>query len=116
MTGIGQDWHGLGRKARPIAFIGGLGLSAIAAIVLMLCAYFAGTAPRLPSTAAALETLKAGGGWPSPVASHPLDIRAAPLTAEASPTNVSLLPRSADPSEAPPIDISDLPPAEHHFR
>jgi hypothetical protein len=99
-------WLGL----RRTAFIGGLGLSAIAAIALLFAVYFSGTAPRLPSSAAALETLKTGGGWPPSVTAKTLDSNAAPSTAEA--TNVSLMPRSFDPSEAPPIDISDLPPPE----
>ena len=104
------------RHCGPAAFVGGLGLSAIAAAILMLSAYFAGTAPRLPSSAAALETLKTGDSWPPPVHARALDAPAAPLSAQASPTNMSLLPRSAPRAEAPPIDISDLPPRAPRFR
>ena len=110
MAGIDLTW----RRLQHTAFIGGLGLSVAAALVLMLAAYFAGTAPHLPGTAQALETLKTGGNWLAPVTTKTLDARAAPTTAQAA--NVSLLPRSPDASQAPPIEISDLPPPEHHIR
>ncbi|MGH6981230.1 MAG: hypothetical protein ACREFC_08485 [Stellaceae bacterium] len=128
MVDIGLDWRGMARNvscldwrsvARGLprgAFIAGLGLSAIAAVVLLLAAYFAGTAPRLPGSADALETLKTGGAWPPSVTARALDTRVAPTRAAASPHDMHLLPRSSDPSQAPPIDIKDLPPVEHHFR
>jgi len=136
MVGIGVDWRGLARGftnrdwhgvtnfnwhrvARSLpqgAFVGGLGLSAVAIIVLLLAAYFAGTAPHLPASAAALETLKTGGAWPPTVTTRTLGTHAAPSTASASPHDLRLLPHSVDPSQAPPIDVQDLPPVEHHFR
>ena len=102
-----------GAGVRQIAFVAGLGLSVAAALLLLSAAYFSGTAPRLPVSAAALETLKTGGSWPPTVTSTLLDSGAPPSTAQAN--NVSLLPRSLDPSEAPPIDISDLPPPERRM-
>lgn len=111
---VGIDPRGL--PLRQVAFVGGLGLSALAAFVLVLSAYFAGTAPHLPSTAEALETLKTSSAWPSPVTSRSLDTAAAPSSARVLVSDVRLLPRSPDAAEAPPIDISDLPPAEHRFR
>jgi hypothetical protein len=60
------------RGLSHLAFIFGLGLSALAAIMLFGIAYFAGTAPRLPPSAAALENLQTdGGNWP-PVHAQPL--------------------------------------------
>jgi hypothetical protein len=111
MIGTIARWQ----EMRHAAFVGGLGLSAIAATVLLLAAYFADTAPRLPSSAAALETLKTGGAWPPPVEARALDADLASQIARPSPTNVSLLPHSIDRSEAPPIDISDLPAPEHRM-
>lgn len=118
MTGFDLAWrrfYWTWRRIRPAAFIGGLGLSALAAAVLMLSAYFAGTAPHLPSPTA-LETLKTGEHWPPPIRSHSLDTGAAPSSAEAAPASISVIPLSADPSEAPPIDISDLPPPAARLR
>ncbi len=112
MIGIDVRWPQL----RHVAFVGGLCLSALAALVLLLSAYFAGTAPHMPSTAEALETLKTGSGWPAPVTSRSLGANGALSSLRVSSSDVSLLPRSADPSEAPPIDISDLPPAVHRLR
>lgn len=116
MIGLGVHWRDVGRGTWHFAFIGGLGLSALAAVILLLSIYFAGTAPRLPASAAALETLKTGGAWPPPVSVRSLDRGAPPTAAQASPTNVSLLPRSTDPSQEPPIDLSDLPPPERPGR
>lgn len=110
------DWERLARGLPHGAFIGGLGLSAVAAAALLLAVYFAGTAPRLPDSAAALETLKTGGAWPPAVTAHTLDTGALPSSASAAPGDLHLLPHSSDPSEAPPIDVQDLPPVEHHFR
>src|SRR6185312_1702594 len=128
MVGMGLDWHDvargfssfdwkrLGRRLPHGAFIGGLGLSAVAIIVLLLSADFAGTAPPLPASAEALETLKTGGAWPPAVTAHTLGARAVPTTAAASPRDLHLLPHAPDPSQAPPIDVQDLPPVEHHLR
>jgi hypothetical protein len=113
MTDMAPTWlwmHRRWRRWQPAAFIGGLGLSVIAGIVLVLSAYFAGTAPRLPTNAAALESLKTSGSWPPPVRVRSLNADAPPSSAQASPNNLGLLPHSADPADAPPIDISDLPP------
>lgn len=119
MSDITATWlrvHRTWRRFRSIAFVGGLGLSAIAAAVLVLSAYFAGTAPRLPGSAAALETLKTGGSWPPPAQARSLDADVAPSSAQASPNNLRLLPQSPSPSEAPPIDIADLPPLAARIR
>jgi hypothetical protein len=102
---------------RHAAFIGGLGLSAIAGAALLSAAYFAGTAPHLPASAAALSVLKSGeGAWPPAVTRRALDTTRAPTTAMASPTNISLLPHSISRSEASPIEVTDLPPPEPHIR
>lgn len=118
MTDFAPTWLSIRRtwrRLRPAAFIGGLGLSAIAGIVLVLSAYFAGTAPRLPSDAGALEILKTADSWPQPVRSRVLDATA-PSSVEASPVTMSLLPHSDNPADAPPIDISDLPPPAPRLR
>ncbi|HEX4114099.1 MAG TPA: hypothetical protein VH020_16320 [Stellaceae bacterium] len=95
-------WH--------LAFIGGLGLSAIVIVALFFVAYFAGTAPHVPRSAAALETLEPpGDSWVAPVQAKPLDNAASAKPTHAAPTKLSALPHAAD----PPIDISDLPPPEH---
>jgi hypothetical protein len=96
------------------AFIGGLGLSAIAIVALFFVAYFAGTAPHVPKAAAALETLRPpGNSWVPPVQAQSLHDGSAAQPVAASPTKLSALPHSTDPSQAPPIDISDLPPPDH---
>jgi hypothetical protein len=99
---------------RQIVFIGGLGLSAVALVILVCVAYFAGTAPHVPK-AAALETLRPPDrNWIPPVGAEPLDAAAASRSIHAAPDpELSGLPHAADPSQAPPIDISDLPPPDH---
>lgn len=100
-----------------MAFVGGLGLSAIVIVVLCCLAYFAGTAPQVPRSATALETLRPpDDGWLPPVEAKPLDNAAMPLHANAAPRQASILPRSTGPSQAPPIDISDLPPPDRSWR
>lgn len=81
-------------------------------VALFLVAYFAGTAPLVPRSAAVLETLRApGDDRVAPVVAKPLD--SAPAHPAAAPAQPSGRPRSLDPSQAPPIDLSDLPPPEH---
>ena len=109
MTGIASAW----RRWRPTAFIGGLGLSGLAAIVLILAMYFSNTAPRLPSSIEALETLSTSRSWVRAVSVRPLN-RAAPVTAAATPQNLGLVRHAPTSSDGPPIDISDLPPPNRH--
>jgi hypothetical protein len=92
------------RRWRHAAFMGGLGLSALAAMILLLSAYFAGTAPHLPNDVAALETLRTSGDM-SPISARPLDTSDASSNAEASSGRVP--PEPNDPSRRP-IDISDV--------
>jgi hypothetical protein len=95
------------------AFVGGIGLSAVAAAGFVLTAYFAGTAPHLPASTAALENPSANRAWPAPVQSRPLDVTPAAAVLRSTPTPT---PRAADPSAAPPIDLADLPPPDRSTR
>jgi|SRR5665213_760121 len=109
--GLGH-WPGLWHWT----FIGGLGLSALAAAILLAIAYFAGTAPRLPPSAAALEDLQTDrGSWP-PIHVQPLGGAGEPAAIEVSAISFRLMPHASDPSEVPPIDLSDLPPPERSPR
>ncbi len=93
--------HDLGR----IVFLSGAGLSLVAIAGIALGAYFAGTAPRLPASAAALEILAPPNDhWPPPVKSVAVATRVARTdVASAAP----VLPSAGDP---PPIDARELPP------
>jgi hypothetical protein len=98
---------------RPLlhqAFLGGIGLSVIAALSLVLAAYFAGTAPRLPATAAALESPTTNRVWPAQGQTSPLDVT--PAAAVVRSGSVMLTHR-VNRAESPPIDLADLPPSDH---
>jgi hypothetical protein len=101
MISITLMWH----RWRYTAFIGGLGLSALAVVILLLSAFFAGTAPHLPNDVAALETLRTSNDW-AQVSARTLDASGA-STAVATSSMVSLEPK--DLSRRP---IDNLPP--HH--
>jgi hypothetical protein len=93
--------HDLGR----VVFISGAGLSLVAIAGIALGVYFAGSAPHLPASATALETLAPpGDSWPPPVKAMVIETRPARTNvASAAP----VLPSAGDP---PPIDASELPP------
>ncbi len=108
MISIDAMW----RRWRHAAFLGGLGLSALAAMILLLSAYFAGTAPHLPNDVAVLETLRTGGDL-APVSARALDTGNVSSNAEAPSGRAS--PEPNDLSRQP-IDISGLPSPDHRFR
>jgi hypothetical protein len=98
-------------------FMGGIALSLAVGVSALAAAYFADTAPRLPASLTTLETLgPAIGTWrPMIAAETPV---AAPIvaTVPTTPETLALLPRAPGSAEAPPIDVSDLPPPEHSPR
>jgi hypothetical protein len=108
MINIDPRW----REWRHAAFIGGLSLSALTVMILLLSAYFAGTAPHLPNDVAALETLRTGGDWAA-VSARPLGTNGVPSNVEASAGRVARQPNDLS---HPPMDISDLPSPDHRFR
>jgi hypothetical protein len=108
MISIDAMW----RRWRHAAFMGGLGLSALAAMILLLSAYFAGTAPRLPNDLAVLETLRTGDDL-APVRARALDASDVSSNAEASSRRV---PSEPNDLSRRPIDISDLPSPAQRIR
>jgi hypothetical protein len=99
------------RRWRHAAFIGGLGLSALAVMILLLSAYFAGTAPHLPKNVAVLETLRTSGDW-APVRTRSLDIGGMSSNADAS---SGMIRPQANSRWRQPLDISDPPPPDYRF-
>jgi hypothetical protein len=93
------------------AFIGGLGLSALAAMVLLLSAYFAGTAPRLPNNVAVLETLRTSGDL-SPASPRLLNTGGLWSNADGPSGGVMREPNNRS---RRPVNMSDLSAADHPF-
>ena len=93
--------------------MGGIALSLAVGVSALAAAYFANTAPRLPASLITLETLgPAIGTW------RPLNAAQAPVaaTVPSGRETLALLPRAPGSAEAPPIDLSDLPPPENSPR
>jgi hypothetical protein len=88
-------------------YISGIVLSLVVGMIALLAAYFAGTAPRLPHSIVTLEALGPAPDMWAPLAQRPVSHAADAIAPE---QKLALLPRSPDPAEAPPIDLSDLPP------
>jgi hypothetical protein len=100
------------RLARRV-FVGGLALSVAVAGAWVLAAYLADSGPHLPATVATMEHYGVGPGvWPPPAQ---VAIRTRPATPAAPAEKVALLPQSPDPADAPPINLSDLPPPASHI-
>jgi hypothetical protein len=99
------------RQWRHTAFIGGLGLSALAVTILLLSAYFAGTAPRLPNNVTVLETLRTSGDW-APVSTRLLNTSGTWSNTGAPAGGVMHEPDNLSRTQ---VDISDLSPPDHPF-